>query len=246
MSQVPVVSLALSSCVLAFTLSWLILAKQQFLYPFWHDTVGIAQGIEKYGPQNRFKVGFADTTRAQRIELFAQINDSVHNHGEGLAEIHYESATSRGPQTLLRDAEVVHLQDVAILIDLLKKTVAINAILWFILVVTLLKKRQNYIRLAKQCGGVGMVLSVVTVLVLVLGPVKVFNQLHIWVFPDEHQWFFYYQDSLMSTMMLAPRLFGWIAIVLAAVGVVMFITLTSILQAIERHIKCYREMKHRD
>lgn len=58
---------------------------------------------------------------------------------------------------------------------------------------------------------VGLVAAIGAVL-LIVGPEKVFNQLHIWVFPDDHQWFFYYQDSLMSTMMFAPHLFGWIGL----------------------------------
>ena len=41
-----------------------------------------------------------------------------------------------------------------------------------------------------------------------------FYQFHIWLFPADHEWFFYWQDSLMSTLMKAPVLFGGIAVVL--------------------------------
>jgi hypothetical protein len=48
--------------------------------------------------------------------------------------------------------------------------------------------------------------------VWVVGPVQVFYVLHELVFPAGHEWFFYYQDSLMSMMMQAPNLFGPIAV----------------------------------
>ena len=200
-----------SSLILAFTIAWLVLAKLNFLYPVWHDHVGIAEGIEKYGPKNRYKTGFAETSRAQRISLFEGINKSVHRHGEGLAELAYQSPSSEGPQLLLREPEIIHLQDVANLLDKLKWLVGINALIWAAGFLYLLKFRRPSITWKSQVLGVGVMLVCVIGLMLFIGPVTVFNQLHVWVFPGEHQWFFYYQESLMSTMMLAPDLFGWIA-----------------------------------
>jgi hypothetical protein len=46
--------------------------------------------------------------------------------------------------------------------------------------------------------------------------------MHIFVFPDNHQWFFYYQDSLMSTLMKAPDLFAGIAIQIVLVGLILY------------------------
>ena len=43
--------------------------------------------------------------------------------------------------------------------------------------------------------------------------------MHEWVFPAEHQWFFYYQESLMTVLMKAPDLFGAIAILIAVLGI---------------------------
>jgi len=61
-------------------------------------------------------------------------------------------------------------------------------------------------------GGLAMV-AVSGVAVVVIGPVKVFYAAHNAVFPPGHEWFFYYQDSLMTTLMKAPDLFGFIAVV---------------------------------
>ena len=65
---------------------------------------------------------------------------------------------------------------------------------------------------AGQFVSSALVLIVLTA-VLMLFVQKLFNQLHVWAFPDDHQWFFYYEDSLMSTMMKAPVIFAYIAII---------------------------------
>ncbi len=57
-------------------------------------------------------------------------------------------------------------------------------------------------------------LLAMVVWLLISGPEAVFYQFHIWLFPADHEWFFYWQDSLMSTLMKAPVLFGGIAVVL--------------------------------
>jgi hypothetical protein len=56
------------------------------------------------------------------------------------------------------------------------------------------------------------VVLLVSFIVILLGPTKIFYLAHEVVFPDKHQWFFYYEESLMSTMMKAPALFGPIAL----------------------------------
>ena len=56
-------------------------------------------------------------------------------------------------------------------------------------------------------------------LLVIVGPKKLFYAFHIWVFPVEHQWFFYWEQSLMSTLMKAPDLFGGIAVALVMFGV---------------------------
>lgn len=202
---------AVHSLLFALALGWCLLASVQFGYGFWHDHTGIKEAIEKYGPQNKYKQGFEHTTKEQRVALFSQINIAIHNSGDGLADITYETKSSGGPQQLLREPEVVHLQDVANLIDFFFIPLVYSLLAWPPIVLLAIK-REWAPRVKGQLLtllGLGVGLSLILVLV---GPEKVFNQLHIWVFPDEHQWFFYYQDSLMSTMMFAPNLFGWIGL----------------------------------
>jgi hypothetical protein len=61
------------------------------------------------------------------------------------------------------------------------------------------------------------------VLVWALGAKKVFYQLHVWIFPEGHQWFFYYQESLMSTLMKAPDLFAGIGIAIFLGAILLFV-----------------------
>lgn len=208
--------------LVVLALAWLILAKQDFAYEFWHDNVGIAEGIEKYGPKNRYRKGFADTTPEQRFILFSQINNSVHHQGKGLSDITYQTKTSRGRQSLLRQPEIIHLQDVANLLDFLKIAVMIAVVFWVLLFVILAKRYQSMPSVKFQLLSLSGLLLLGFLLIAVLGPEEVFNTLHIWVFPKDHQWFFYYQESLMSTMMLAPILFGWISILWLVVALVLY------------------------
>ncbi|VUD40529.1 hypothetical protein TDB9533_00280 [Thalassocella blandensis] len=217
------------SLLAAFSLSWLLLMKVDFLYGLWHDYGGIQEGIEKYGPQNRFKRGFAETTRLQRLELFNQINTAVHQQGKGLADIRYESPASLGEQQLLREPEVVHLQDVANLIEVLKPIPLVSIPLWIAMILLWWRKKWPIPSIKKQAVTLSGLVIVLLIGLLLLGPEKVFNTLHIWIFPEGHQWFFYYQESLMSTMMLAPVLFGWIAGALVVVALIFYMMLNGLL-----------------
>jgi hypothetical protein len=59
-----------------------------------------------------------------------------------------------------------------------------------------------------------IVIILITAVIIIIGPTAVFYQLHIWLFPPTNQWFFYYYESLMTTLMVAPIIFGPIAIFL--------------------------------
>ena len=228
--------------LLAFSLAWLVLMKMDFLYGIWHDHGGIKEGIEKYGPQNRFKRGFADTTRAHRLELFSEINTAVHRGGEGLEQIYYTSPVNAEPQTLLRVPEVVHLEDVAHLIDLLKPLPLIALFCWLLWWGASIYWSWPTPSLRGQLAVLIALLLLAALILAAIGPEQVFNTLHIWVFPKEHQWFFYYQESLMSTMMLAPVLFGWIAASLVLVALAFYLLLDTAFKALlslisKRHAK---------
>ena len=213
---------ALLTILVAIGLAWVVLAQFNYNYGVWHDYGGIDQAIETYAPQNRYRDGFADTSRDQRLNIFAQIVRAVHNRGEGLSDISYSVPDHSAPIPLLHSAEVVHLQDVARVISFLTWCLLAVGIVWSVTTGFALVNVKKLPSVKSQLLGF-LCLSVVSVLtLLVVGWVNVFNQLHIWVFPGDHQWFFYYQDSLMSTMMWAPHLFKYIGITWAVLATVFF------------------------
>ena len=214
----------LLSYTLALFLSWMLFAQQDFLYGVWHDVGGIKEGIEKYGPQNRNRLGFGDTTREERLQAFAAINTSIHNSGEGLRDIRYRVPNGKS-STLLTESEVIHLQDVANLIDFLKWVVFVAVLIWGGWTFWGIKSGRYVFSPAQQLKGVFVFLFLATCLILAIGAERVFNTLHEWVFPKNNQWFFYYQDSLMSTMMLAPKLFAYIAVELVLLSLPFFVGL---------------------
>lgn len=232
-----VVSYTLLTLSLSITLSWVILAKQNFWYGLWHDYGGIGAAIEEFGPKNHYKEGFAGTTREERVRLFAAINYSVHRGGEGLADIQYHAIAIDGPQPLLREPEVVHLQDVAHLIDVLFWIGFGSAVCWMGVSGYLLLVKRVIPSIKEQFLSMLGVVGVASVAVLLMGPNRVFEAFHIWVFPENHQWFFYYQESLMSTMMHAPHLFGWIAVAMLVLAIALCITLEAVLILVARALK---------
>ena len=205
----------------SFMLSWQFHHYMDYAYAFWYHSLNIEQHIDKYAPQNRFIKGFQETSTQQHIDLFGEIVDAVHSHGQGLANIAFTDQQG-GRHILLREPEVIHLQDVANLIDTL--TLAGWVCATFSLVgIFLLVRQKVAIHLLSQLGFVLSLILILMILMFAIGPKDVFYQMHIWVFPEEHQWFFYYQESLMSTLMKAPDLFGGIAASLSLLALIIFL-----------------------
>lgn len=200
--------------LLALPIAWLGMAKMDFFYPALHNSIGIDEHINRYAPRNLFnKLDFEKTTPEERYALFHEIVVAIHNDGKGLENLNYTNTKSE-KVLLLTEAEVTHLQDVAKLIYEMQWLVLILLVFWLGMLWVSYKKRALF----PKHGFIWLsflAILVLSVLVLSLGPEKVFNQLHHWAFPKEHQWFFYYEESLMSTMMKAPFLFGYIAAIWA-------------------------------
>lgn len=202
--------LGLSLLVLSLWLSWQALVPLDFGYRLAYQWLGIEQHVQTYGPQNRYRQGFADTSPRQQKQLFGEIVSAIQNDGQGLRHIFYTTHDGRR-HLLLRDAEAVHLQDVANLINLFDK-VAVAAALLLGAVVTLLKvRRLPAPSIPQMLAGLGVLLAACALVLLIAGPTTTFYWLHTQIFPPQHEWFFYYQDSLMTTLMKAPDLFGFIA-----------------------------------
>lgn len=215
------------SLLVSLYAGWMVNAQLGYGYAWLYEFYETEQHIAHYAPQNRFRQGFETTSVAEHKRVFQQIVDSVHNNGEGLAEIQYEYLGQ--DIALLHEAERIHLQDVANLINEIHLLVLGC---WLLLLLLLYWEYRYQSRSAGQVryqasasGLLGVFLLLLLVIIAVFsiwGAKAIFYHMHTLVFPDDHQWFFYYQDSLMSTLMKAPDLFAGIAVQIVLVGGLVF------------------------
>lgn len=196
-------------CVwLAVALAWWILSRFDYGYPLWYEVLDLQPHIATYAAQNPGKPGFGQLPPEQHRRAFTQIRKSVHGGEPPLTSITYPGPAGRPVPMLTRD-EVTHLRDVRRLLDRGLLASALFGLLWLPLAWLRRRSGRPSPRLcAGVLAGIGVALAVPLV---VAGPTAVFYQFHEWLFPPDHPWFFYWQDSLMSTLMKAPVLFGAIA-----------------------------------
>lgn len=220
------VLLTLSCLISAFWISWQGLAQLNFAYSLGYDVLNIDQHIQRYGPSNRYRQGFELTTREQHQELFAAIVTAIQHGGQGLPDITYTTpgynTDGHTRVTLLREPEVEHLQDVANLITLFDQAAIVCLVLLLVLTGYYHWKKRTPPTLKHIAFGTLATLALVGITLLIVGPTQTFYWLHTQIFPEDHQWFFYYQESLMTTLMKAPDLFGFIAGVWALVALILF------------------------
>jgi hypothetical protein len=202
----------------ALWLAWRCLAAVDFLYPALYSALDIHGHIEQFGPQNRYKPDFETTSREERFRLFGAIVAAIHDSGHGLDTLVYRDPSGRPIDRLLREPEVRHLEDVARLIDRLAPAGWL-ALAWSAMHLLLIRMLALPVPpLRKLLGASLAAVAALALLTLAIGPRRIFHAMHELVFPPENPWFFYYQDSLMSTMMKAPDLFGAIAAALLLLG----------------------------
>lgn len=194
---------------LAIAAGWWLSARVDYAYPLWYQVLEIDQHIARYAPYHPYKPDFARLGAEQHHQAFASISRAVHGRGEPLETIRYQPP-GRAPLTLLDDAEVRHLHDVARLLRAAGWATLAAFLLWLWTMraqagASLPSWRQRLLTIST------LVLAA-SALLLLVGPKAVFYQLHVWLFPPENPWFFYWEESLMSTLMKAPSLFGAIAV----------------------------------
>ena len=209
----------LAALTASILIAWFALSMWDYGFAFWYEFYDIQAHIDHFGPQNRYVNGLELVSPSEHIRLFSEITHAIHHHGQGLADIQF--LYQGHEQALLRTPEVIHLQDVANLIDRLRVLLWLSLPLALVLPVLLVWKQQ-VLSWGTQLLLVGLLISSVIAWIVMAGAKAVFYQVHVWIFPPDHDWFFYYQDSLMSTLMKAPYLFGGIAVGIALIAVVLF------------------------
>jgi len=209
-------------------LAWVSLASVDFLYPAWYRALDIDGHIERYAPQNRYRRGFEQTTPEERARIFGEVVDAIHDDGRGLADIRYHDPQGRDLGPVFHEAEIIHLQDVARLVGRLLPVGGL-ALAWTLVHLGLIRRFGWPVpSLARVVVATLATVAVGLAALLAVGFRTVFYALHEAIFPPGHQWFFYYQDSLMSTMMKAPWLFAAIGAVLLAAAVMFYLGLAAL------------------
>ena len=223
---------ALLALLAALFCAWRLLAGVDFLYPVWYELSAIDRTIAAYGPRNRYRQAFETTTKAERMRLFSAIVVAIQRQGEGLETLVYHAPDGRPLGRLLRSPEIIHLQDVARLVDRAQYG-GWTVLLALPLVLGLLRRqRLPPPRLRMLLATTAALLAGASAAILAIGPVKVFYALHIWIFPPGHPWFFYYEDSLMTLLMQAPTLFGYITVALLALTLLLWLGLLYLVRRI--------------
>lgn len=217
-------------------LAWHLLAQWHFAYPLGYQLLNLAPHIAEYAPQNRFRSGFEHTSPEEHWRLFGEITDAVQDSGKGLSAISY-SQPSGEKIPLMHEAEIVHLQDVANLIDRLYFT---GIVAWMVYIgcwLWIVKRGLTKPSSKAVLVGFGAGIAVCATAVLGIGPTAVFYWLHEVIFPPGHPWFFYYQDSLMTTLMKAPDIFAFIGLLLVGMLAVLWVLVTLIGNRLSTHLK---------
>lgn len=210
--------------------AWQLSSSVNFAYPLLYDLIGIDETIAVYGPRNRFKKDIILTTRDERIRLFSAIVEAINHNGKGLREIRYHANNGRPVDLLLRESEVLHLQDVAKLLSMLRRFSLVVLFVTTILTGVLYWRRIQIPSVRYAFFAIGSLMIAAVAASVAYGPTKIFYQWHPLLFPDGHQWFFYYQDSLMTTMMKAPDIFAYIAVLILVTALMIFTVLWWLLE----------------
>ena len=115
-------------------ISWHLLAQCHFAYPLGYQLLGLDKHIAEFAPLNRFKQDFEWVAPTEHWRLFGEISDAVQSSGAGLGEISYHLKNGE-TTTLMHEAEIIHLQDVANLIDGFYWVGSISLCIWIGLIV---------------------------------------------------------------------------------------------------------------
>jgi lipoprotein signal peptidase len=231
--------LTLALLVSCLYVSWQVLSQANFLYDQIYEQNNLEAHVNEFAPLNRNdKESFALTSKTERVRVFGDIAREINTGGDGLGSITYIPEGADAATLFLVEAERDHLQDVADLVSNLKPIGAVIASLliafygfcWYYKV-----SRYQYFW---QPSGVlvslfqiGAVAALCAAITFAIGPQQTFYLLHEWAFSDKAQWYFYFEDSLMTTLM--PEIvFANIAALLGILTVLTWLVANFVLRRI--------------
>ena len=218
-------------------ISWQILSQANFLYDQIYDHNDLENHINEYAALNRNgKESFALTDKAERVQIFNDIAREINTGGEGLATISFVGTGEARRTPFLISEERDHLRDVANLVTGLKPVgallasalIAFYGFCWYYKV----SRYQYFWRPSGVFVSLFQIAAVAALCVAItfaLGPQQTFYLLHDWAFSDKAQWYFYFEDSLMTTLM-PEVVFGNIAALIAVLTIFNWLLINFILR----------------
>ncbi len=209
-------------CICIF-ISWNALVKASFNYDFWYEQLNIKHTVEFYAPKNPQHKNFFYTDKQQHSRLFSEIVTATTNKPERLSQIRYKAAGESNSKQMLTQDEITHLKDVNTLIRHFNSISYIAIATFIITSILMLFLSIPPPRVLVTCSIAACIVVTTGLTVFIYGPVEFFYALHIIVFPAGHKWFFYYNESLMSMIMQAPNIFGYISATLILIASTIFI-----------------------
>ena len=235
------VSLNIALLVSCLYISWQVLSQSHFFYGEIYDRHNVENHINTYAPQNRNnKDDFELTTREERLRVFSDISDAINAGGVGLDDIKYPSPRSPAGTKFLVKAERDHLQDVANLVSKLKPIGALASSMLLLFYVFCwsyrMRRHENFWRPTSMAVALFQFVLLILALgafIAVMGAQRVFYLLHEWLFANKTQWYFYFQDSLMTTLM--PEIvFADFAILLISFTAISWVAINLVLKRLLR------------
>jgi hypothetical protein len=221
--------LTLALLVSCLYLSWQALSQANFLYDQIYEHNNLEAHVNEFAPLNRKdKESFALTSKTERVRVFSDIAREINTGGGGLGSITYTPEGADTATTFLVEAERDHLEDVANLVSSLKPVgaavasllIAFYAFCWYYKV-----SRFKYFwrppGVFVSLFQVGAVAALCVAITFALGPQQTFYLLHEWAFSDKAQWYFFFEDSLMTTLM--PEIvFANIAVLIGTLTIIIW------------------------
>ncbi len=231
--------LTLALLVSCLYVSWQVLSQANFLYDQIYEHNNLEAHVNEFAPLNRNdKESFALTSKTERVRVFNDIAREINTGGGGLGSITYTPEGADAATPFLVEAERDHLQDVANLVSSLKPIGAVIASLliafygfcWYYKV----SRYQYFWRpsgIFVSLFQIAAVAALCVAITFAIGPQQTFYLLHEWAFSDKAQWYFYFEDSLMTTLM--PEIvFANIAALLGILTVLTWLVANFVLRRI--------------
>ena len=231
--------LTLALLVSCLYVSWQVLSQANFLYDQIYEHNNLEAHVNEFAPLNRNdKESFALTSKTERVRVFSDIAREINTGGGGLGSITYTPEGADAATPFLVEAERDHLQDVANLVSSLKPIGAVIASLliafygfcWYYKV----SRYQYFWRpsgIFVSLFQIAAVAALCVAITFALGPQQTFYLLHEWAFSDKAQWYFYFEDPLMTTLM--PEIvFANIAALLGILTVLTWLVANFVLRRI--------------